>query len=154
MSILSARGAKPLLFGVFLVLALLALALAVRGGRRPRYIIGMLNETGHTLDRVGVYYGRRMAAAGGRLVPGGYATFGFVTMPIPPAAELRWLQNGVEHAAQVKLLGIVPPGFTDGNVYFIFKVDGSLDVKTAKSHDREANNQILDELHWLDAGPK
>jgi hypothetical protein len=80
-----------------------------------------------------------MAAMKGHLGRGGLASYGYITLPIPAEAEVRWEDQGVRHAPKVKLEGIVPDNPVDWNIYFIIEKDGSVTVGTAPSSDRAAN---------------
>jgi len=60
----------------------------------PRYFINMVNRTPHNFDGVAVYFDGKMAAEAGHLVKGGLASYGYVTLPIPAEAEVRWDDRG------------------------------------------------------------
>jgi hypothetical protein len=99
----------------------------------------MVNRTPRDFDGVRVYFGGEMAAQAGSLVKGGKATYGYVTLPIPEEAEVRWTDQGVKHAPKVKLAGLVPSHPFDVNIYFIIEDDGSVTVKTVACNDLDAN---------------
>src|SRR5882724_9879473 len=90
--------------GIFTGLAGLALMMSACAQILPKeYYIGFLNKTGHRLDGVGLYYGDKETAAKGVLVSGGRATYGSLTIAIPSEAEVRWVENGEQHATKAKL---------------------------------------------------
>jgi hypothetical protein len=99
----------------------------------------MVNRTPRDLKGVRVYFGGEMAAHAGSLVKGGLASYGYVTLPIPEEAEVRWIDQGVKHAPKIKLAGLVPSNPFDVNIYFIIEDDGSVTVKTVSCDDREGN---------------
>jgi hypothetical protein len=99
----------------------------------------MVNRTPRDLDGVDVYFGDKMAAEKGPLVKGGLASYGYVTLPIPEEAQVRWIDQGVRHEPKVKLTGLVPSHPFDVNIYFIIEDDGSVTVKTVSCDDRKGN---------------
>jgi len=106
--------------------------------QRPRYYIGVVNKTGHDLQNVKVVFSGKQQAQPGGLVKDGCATEGPVTAQIPSEAEVRL----GEHVVKAKLQGVVPAGFTEGTIYFVLGPNNSLQVKTAKLDDIDANAAI------------
>jgi hypothetical protein len=109
---------------------------------KTRYDIGFVNKTGHDLDGVCAYYGDTKVAQPSWLGKGDKATEGWVPMPIPSEAEVRWEENGTHHAVKDKLEGVVTPGLDRFTLYFIIKADGSVDVKAIKLSDIDANANV------------
>jgi hypothetical protein len=128
----------------------------------------MVNRTHRDLYGVAVYFNGRKAAEKGYTVKGGLASVGFVFLPIPEEAEVRWIdeaknsspkpqiakndyspeavarlrqwvEHGEHHSPKVKLTGIVPEDPAHMNIYFIIEEDGSVTVKCVRFDDREAN---------------
>jgi hypothetical protein len=121
----------------------IGLFLVLTGCAQPRlsagieYDIGFLNKTGRDLGGVCVYYGKVEAAAKGSLVKCGEATFGAVTLPVPPEAEMRWTDNGQQHSVKVKLPGAVPKRLTyEWTLYFVINRDGTVQSKALKDGDK------------------
>jgi hypothetical protein len=146
--------------------------------QRPGYDIYMVNRTHHDLYGIGVYFEGKMAADAGRLVKGGKATFGFVFLPIPEEAEVRWIdestnrspephiaasdysaeavarlrqwvEQGEHHSPKVKLTGIVPPNPAHMNIYFIIEEDASVTVKCLHSADLKGNIELTKGIEKL-----
>jgi hypothetical protein len=108
--------------------------LPVRAG--TGYDIGFMNKTGRDLDGVCVYYGEVKAAEAGGLVKGGEATDGLITLPVPSAADMRWIDNGQSHSVNVKLEGVVPKRLTDEwTLYLVINADGTVQAKALKYND-------------------
>lgn len=100
------------------------------------YDIGFMNKTGRDLDGVCVFYGEVQAAAKGGLVKCGEATYGAVTLPVPPEAEMRWIDNDQHHSVKVKLTGAVPKRLTyEWTLYFVINADGTVQAKALKDSD-------------------
>lgn len=109
------------------------------GQRRAVYALFMTNRTHQDLDGASVDFGGQPAAQFGSLPRGGLGSYDHVILPIPAEAEVRWSDRGVRHDLKVQLRGAVPV-FPDGmNIYFIVEEDGSVTVKVAGKHDRDAN---------------
>ncbi len=116
---------------------LAVLAIPGCGKQRPGYHIVMINRTHRDLYGVAVYFDGKMAAEKGYTAKGGLASYGFVFLPIPDDAEVRWIDEaknpsskpqiakndytpeavdrlkrwidqGEHHSPRVKLTGIVP----------------------------------------------
>jgi hypothetical protein len=132
--------------GVAVLAALILAACTIIAPKGPRYTICMANRTRHRFDNVWVYYGTEIAAAPGKLLPGGYATYGFVTLPVPEEAVVTWALDGVHYAPKVKLEGIVPRCPRHINIWFIIEEDSSVTVKNVSDADRATNQSLLKTL--------
>ena len=133
-----------ILLGMAVLATLIVTACFMVRPKGPRYFIHMGNRTPQMLGDVGVYYGAKIAAIKGDLVPGGYATVGFVTLPVPEEATVTWTEkSGVHHAPKVNLAGIVPTCPRNVNIWFIIDKDGSVTVRSVSTDDREANQALL-----------
>lgn len=106
---------------------------------RPRYTIVVANRTHHTLEDVWVYYGVKIAAAPGHIVPGGRKTYAIVTLPMPEEATVTWVEESVKHAPKVNPLGTVPLCPIDLHVWFIINDDASVEVAVVRDGDRDAH---------------
>jgi hypothetical protein len=60
----------------------------------------------------------------------------FLTSTVPAEAQVRWTQDG-DHTAAVKLEGVVPKGFADGVIYFVFTNNNNILVRPVKSIDSQ-----------------
>ncbi len=114
------------------------------GLTKPRYFIVMVNRTPRHIDGLAVYFDGKMAAAAGHAVPGCVASFGYVALPIPAEAEVRWDDQGVRHARKAKLQGIVPRNPGEANVYFIVEEDGSITVACVDYGDLNAQLAVTE----------
>ena len=147
---------------------LAVLAIPGCGKQRPGYHIVMINRTHRDLYGMAVYFDGKMAAEKGYTAKGGLASYGFVFLPIPDDAEVRWIDEaknpsskpqiakndytpeavdrlkrwidqGEHHSLRVKLTGTVPEDPAHMNIYFIIEEDGTVTVKCVRSDDRAAN---------------
>ncbi len=143
---------------------------AIQGcSKRPvGYHIYMVNRAHADLDGVAVFFNGKPAAEKGYLPKGGLASYGFVFLPIPEQAEVRWIDErknpsppppiaptdyspeavarlrawmdkGEHHSPKVKLTGIVPKEPAHMNIYFIIEDDNSVTVKCVRYDDLDAN---------------
>jgi hypothetical protein len=115
----------------------------IRASARPKYSLAAVNETQHRLSNIKVYYGNIFAANLGDPVEGGISTVGIVRLPFPSEAQLNWDEEGLNHIATVSLKDVILSGFTNGTLYFIFKLDGSVDARAAGNKDYEAKDAIF-----------
>jgi hypothetical protein len=126
---------KTIIWSVAAVAILIALGRMGCRESSPRYFIYMVNRTPHEFEGVSVYFAGKMAAECGNMVKGGLASYGFVTLPIPAEAQVRWDDRGVHHAPTVKLQGVVPDHPVGLDLYFIIEEDGSVTVKCVRFDD-------------------
>jgi hypothetical protein len=115
-------------------------------GLRPagEYMLGFVNKTGHDLRELAVYYdGQKVGGAKAVLarVRVGYSNH--LTTPFTPEAEIRWIEGGNEHAVKLRLDGLVPKGFCDGTIYFVFTSDGGVTATPIKFIDRQASINLV-----------
>ncbi len=106
-------------------------------GLRPKgeYLLGFVNKTGRDLRDVSAYYGeRRIALAADLPTRAKVAYSGPLPPPIPPEAEVRWNENGTVHSVKAKLQGVVQQGF-EGRIFFVIKIDGTVEVHPIKTGD-------------------
>ncbi len=116
--------------------------LYIRSG--PQYDFGFLNKTGRELNFVSVYYHGNEVGSAGLLVKGGRKTFGFVTIPIPDEAEVKWDDAGQSHSVSKKLQGVIPRNFGNGGyLYFIFNENGTVDVKSFEEGDTDGIGELI-----------
>ena len=116
---------------------------------RPRYTIYMVNRTPRDFEGVAVYFDNKLAADKGSLVKGGCASFGYVTLPIPAEAEVRWIDQGAKHAPRVKLEGRVPANPIEMNIYFIIENDESVTVAAVGQSDSDGNFEVTKGIEKL-----
>jgi hypothetical protein len=110
---------------------------------RPRYYIVVANRTKKWFNDVWVNFGSDIAAATGGSVPGGKASYGPVSLPIPDEALVRWTEeNGLQHTLKVKLTGLVPPAPKGVDIYFIIEEDSSVTVKCIRSDDLPTSQSV------------
>jgi hypothetical protein len=126
---------------IFMAGTALLMPACSRSAAKTRYDIGYVNRTGRDLDGVCVYYSDTKVAQKGWLVKDGNATEGWIPLPIPSEAEVRWDDN-THHAVKVKLEGVVATGLDRFTLYFIIKADGSVDAKAIKLSDIDANADL------------
>lgn len=107
----------------------------------PRYYIYMVNLTPRDIEGASVYFDGKMAAEEGHLVKAGLASYGYVSLPIPDAAEVRWDDAEGHHAPKVKLTGIVPSRPVNMDIYFVIHNDGSVVVSCCKYDDMAARDR-------------
>jgi hypothetical protein len=129
------RNMKTVIWSVAAVAILIALGRMGCRMSSPRYFIYMVNRTPREFEGVGVYFAGKMAAEKGHMVKGGLASYGYVTLPIPAEAEVRWDDRGVHHAPMIKLQGVVPDHPVGLDLYFIIEEDGSVTVKCVRFDD-------------------
>lgn len=55
---------------------------------------------------------------------------------------MRWTRNNKNYSTKVKLNGVVPQGFYDGIIYFVFNQDDNIAVKTSLLVDIDARVKI------------
>jgi hypothetical protein len=115
-------------------------------GLRPEgeYRLGFVNKTGRDLGAVSAYYGADRVALAARLTT--RAKVGYsdpLTLPIPSEAEVRWKENGADRAVKAKLEGVVPKGYAEGTIYFVIKVDGTVEVHPIKAGDDQGAFKLM-----------
>jgi hypothetical protein len=148
------RGGYQVIAAVFLFISLLfALHGHWRGvqyrtwlAEHPPNFIAVVNQTEHDLQRVQVGFSGVKKAGPGELAKGEYATFAFLTEPVPDEVLVTWDEDSIHHEVTVKLEGVVPPGFANGRIYFNLRADGSVTIRTAGIRDNNANQEILKDL--------
>ncbi len=127
--------------------ALLTLAGIVAMWRRPDYDITTANRTHYELDDVWVFYGTKIAAAPGRLVPGGQKSYGPIGLPVPEEATVTWRdQNGIQHSPKARLAGIVPRAPRVQKIWLVVEEDGTITVRMVRHDDIEANADMIRSL--------
>src|SRR5262245_60011159 len=100
------------------------------------YYIGYVNKTGRDLSGVVVYYGNLEVGGAGRLVKGGTATEGVITLPIPSEAEVRWIEGVKAHSVKVPLRGVVPRRLTtEWTLHFVINSNGTVQAMAIKDDD-------------------
>jgi hypothetical protein len=130
-------------FAIGLLLMVNACAISLMNAA-SEYYIGYVNKTGRDLSGVFVYYGNLEAGRAGRLVKGGTATEGIITLPVPSDAELRWVDGQKTNSVKVSLQGAVPKRLTsDWTLYFVINADGTVQAKAIKGDDSAAYHEIM-----------
>jgi len=131
---------KPIRFGDTDAVVKLEKAVHPEG----EYRLGFVNKTGHDLQAVSVYYGDQQAGIAGNIlarVKVGYSDA--LALPFPPEAEVRWKDDGTNHSVKVKLEGVVSKGYADGTIFFVFKDDDAVEVKSIKWSDSQGVAKLV-----------
>jgi hypothetical protein len=115
-------------------------------GLRPagEYRFGFVNQTGHELQAVTVFYNGQKVASGGDVLARKRAHFTYsdpLTNACPAEAELRWNENDAPHAVKVKMEN-VPKSF-DGRIFFVIKADNTVEVHPVRNGDDKTAFEIV-----------
>ncbi|MBN1867986.1 hypothetical protein JW916_11920 [Candidatus Sumerlaeota bacterium] len=130
--------AKPILSGD--IKAYLELAKGLRP--EEEYRLGFVNKTGRDLQAVSVFYGDQRVGGTKRVPKVNYAEY--LILPIPSQAEVRWCEDDALRSAKVKLEGVVPKGFSQGTIYFVFTNEDTVEAKSIKWRDSEGRKELFD----------
>jgi hypothetical protein len=116
------------------------------------YYIVMANRTHRDFEGAEVYYEKRLAAEGGRMVSGALHGYGPVTLPVPDEALVVWsVDTGrhrypPEHEVKVKLSGLVPKRPRNIDIWCIIEEDGSVTVTCVGKNDLAASVRLAKTL--------